>query len=165
MAHSPTFVHAQPTAMRAASAIIVRHLLSAHDRVRAPTIGRSRAGAKTNVITITYERRADGIKVLLWSLRSCFSPVINREDGIRMLQVRRAGEASGQAPRTSEKAVSPRDLTDRERAFSLRRRGGSLTSHRPHASSRGYLAVRPLRVRLITKNQYAIQNETRIVRV
>jgi hypothetical protein len=131
----------------------------------APTTGWSRAGAKTNVITNTYERRADGIKVLPWSLRSCFSPVINREDGIRMLQVRRADKASGQAPRTSEKAVSPRDLTDRERAFSLRRRGGSLTSHRPHASSRGYLAVRPLRVRLITKNQYAIQNETRIVRV
>ena len=84
---------------------------------------------------------------------------------MRMLQVRRVGKASGQAPRTSEKAVSPRDLTDRERAFSLRRRGGSLTSHRPHASSRGYLAVRPLRVRLITKNQYAIQNETGIVRV
>jgi hypothetical protein len=131
----------------------------------APTTGWSRMRPKMHVITNTYERRADGIKCCLGPSAPCFSPVINREDGIRMLQVRRAGKASGQAPRTSEKAVGHRDLTARERAFSLRRRGGSLTSHRPHASSRGYLAVRPLRVRLITKNQYAIQNETRIVRV
>ena len=57
-----------------------------------------------------------------------------------MLQARGAGKASGRAPGTSENAVSPRDLTDGDRAFSLRRRGDSLTFHRPHASSRGYLS-------------------------
>jgi hypothetical protein len=129
----------------------------------APTTGWSRAGAKTNVITNTYERRADG-ESAAWSCAPVFLLLLTMRMECECCG-RRAGKASGQAPQTSKKAVSPRDLTDRERAFSLRRRGGSLTSHRPHASSRGYLAVRPRGVRLITKNQYAIQNETRIVRV
>lgn len=96
--------------------------------------------AKMYVITIIYERGAGVRKGCPGPSAPCFSPVINNEDGMRMLPARAAGKASGQAPGTSEKAVSPRDLTDGERAFSLRRRGGSLTSYRPHASSRGYLS-------------------------
>ena len=106
----------------------------------AATTGRSRGEARTYVVTNTYECRADGRKGCPGPSAPCFSPVINNEDGMRMLPARAAGKAPGQAPGTSEKAVSPRDLTDGERAFSLRRRGGSLTSHRPHASSRGYLS-------------------------
>jgi hypothetical protein len=49
--------------MRAAAAIIGRHLLFAQDRIRAND-RRESGGAKKDVITNTYERRADGIKVL-----------------------------------------------------------------------------------------------------
>jgi hypothetical protein len=138
-AHSPTFAHEQPTAVRPAAAVIVRHLLLARAewRQRPAAVG---VRAKMRVIANTYERRADGGKGCPGPCAPCFSPVINNEDGMRMLPARAAGKASGPAPGTSEKAVSPRALTDGERAFSLRRRGGSLTSHRPHASSRGYLS-------------------------
>jgi hypothetical protein len=106
----------------------------------AATPGRVRNEGK-NARDSKYLRTQSGReKGLPWSFAHCFSPVINNEDGMRMLPARGAGTAPGQAPGTSENAVSPRDLTDGDRAFSLRRRGGSLTFHRPHASSRGYLS-------------------------
>jgi hypothetical protein len=58
MAHSPTFVLAQPAAMRAASAIIVRHLLFARDRIRAND--RSESGGSENERDNNYLRTPSG---------------------------------------------------------------------------------------------------------